>query len=166
MAAKTRWHRYRTKLRHCHPMYSPSAADTTTVKRLVLVQMNTVNTWHNTQLQMLLLFAKLILNTIITSCYRYSITCQTPHCRCSLWIRLRISTTGKSKCTLPRGIRPTFKTWSLRVHIPCGISIGWAVGGLRLWQTNRQTDTHADYATCVTAVRILCSALRYGLKLH
>jgi len=29
-------------------MYSPSAADTTTVKWLVLVQMNTVNTWHNT----------------------------------------------------------------------------------------------------------------------
>ena len=28
MAAKTRWHRYGTKLRHCHPVYSELACQT------------------------------------------------------------------------------------------------------------------------------------------
>jgi len=34
MAAKTSWHRYGTKLRHCHPMYTNGEGDATDLHQL------------------------------------------------------------------------------------------------------------------------------------
>jgi len=46
MAAKTSWHRYGTKLRHCHPMYRPTIGDQATWNSRRVVQRTTTNNVH------------------------------------------------------------------------------------------------------------------------